>query len=104
MLPSLCQNTTSLQEGALLQYVLGLRQLLDEKLANSWIRREDPTSWPACSASLNPIDCFLRTNIKNKVYQTLCLNLRQLMERITSAIMSVTADMLDISRKTNRRC
>ena len=68
--------------------------------------------WPPRSSDLSPFDCFLCGYTKNTVYAEKIRNIEQLQERITSAIETVTRDMvekkwqetefrLDVSRATN---
>ena len=68
--------------------------------------------WPTRSPDLSRLDFFLWGYIKNIVYAEKIRNIQQLHDRITSAIETVTRDMikktwqeiefrLDVSRVTN---
>lgn len=94
MLPSLPPDAIFQQDGAPPHYSLEVRQLLDEKLPDSWIGRGGPTRWPPRSPDLTPLDFFLWGYVKDKVYVTPCPNLTQLKRRITTAIRSVSVEML----------
>ena len=67
--------------------------------------------WPPRSPDLSPLDFFLWGYIKNIVYAEKIKNIQHLQERITSAIETVTKDIiqktwqeiefrLDVSRAT----
>jgi len=76
------------------------------------IGRSGPITWPPRNLDLSPLDFFLWGYIKNTVYAEKIRNTQHLQERITSAIETVTRDMiqktwqeiefrLDVSRATN---
>jgi len=86
--------------------------VLNERFSDVWIGRGGPISWPPRSSDLSPLDFFLWGCIKNIVYAEKIRNIQHLQERITSAIETVTRDMiqktwqktefrLDVSRATN---
>lgn len=56
MLPNLSQDTIFQQDGAPPHYSREVRDLLDEKLPDSWIGRGGPTNWPPRSPDLTPLD------------------------------------------------
>jgi len=73
---------------------------------------DGPIPWPPQSPDLSPLDFFLWRYFKNIVYAEKIRNIQHLQERITSAIETVTRDMiqktwketefrLDVSRATN---
>lgn len=94
MLPSLPPGTLFQQDGAPPHYSREVRALLDEKLPDLWIGRAGSTNWPARSPDLTPLDFFLWGYVKDKVYSTRVPNVTQLKRRITSAIRSVHAEVL----------
>ncbi|KAJ4450456.1 hypothetical protein ANN_01881 [Periplaneta americana] len=53
-----------------------------------------PIAWPPRSPDLTPLDFFLWSYIKDKVYATPVRDLRDLRERIIEAIESIPEDML----------
>jgi len=86
--------------------------VLNERFPDSWIGRGGPIPWPPRSPDLSPLDCFLWGYIKNIVYDEKIRNIQHLQERITSAIETVTRDMIqktwqeiefrfDVCRATN---
>ena len=86
--------------------------VLNERFPDAWIGMGGPTSWPPRNPDLPPLDFFLWGYIKNIVCGEKIRNIQHLQERITSAIETVTRDMiqktrqeiefhLDISRATN---
>ena len=86
--------------------------VLNERFPDASIGRGGPIPWPPRSPDLTPLDFFLWRYIKNIVYAEKIRNIQHLQEKITSAIETVTRDMiqktwqkiefrLDISRATN---
>ena len=86
--------------------------VLNERFSDAWIGRGGPIPWPRRSPDLSPIDFFLWGYIKNILYAEKIRNIQHLQDRITSAIETVTRDMiqktwqeiefrLDVSRATN---
>jgi len=82
------------------------------RFPEAWIGRSGPIPWPPRSPDFSPLDFFLWGYIKNNVYADRIRNIQHLQERITSAIETVTRDMihetwqeiefrLDVSRATN---
>ena len=83
------------------------------RFPDGWIGRGGPIPWPPRSLDLSPLDFFfLWRYIKNTVCAEKISNIQHLQERITSAIETVTRDMiqktwqqiefrLDVSRATN---
>ena len=89
-----------------------MTDVLSERFPDAWIGRGGPIPWPPQSPDLSPLDFFLWGYITNIVYAEKINNIQHLQERITSAIETVTRDMiqktwqkiefhLDISRATN---
>jgi len=89
-----------------------MTDVLNERFPDAWIGRGGTIPWPLRSPDLSPLDFFLWEYIKNIVYAEKIRNIQHLQENITSAIETVTQDMiqktwleiefiLDISRATN---
>jgi len=101
-----------MQDGAPPHFSWFLTDVLNETYPGAWIGRGGPIPWPPRSPDLSPLDFFLCGYIKNIVYAEKIRNIQHLQDRITSAIETVTRDMiqktwqeiefsLDISRATN---
>jgi len=90
--------------------------VLNERFPDAWIGRGGPIPWPPrspdLSLSLSLLDFFLWGYIKNIVHAEKIRNIQHPQDRITSAIETVTRDMiqktwqetefrLDVSRATN---
>ena len=74
--------------------------VLNETFPGAWIGRGGPIPWPPRSPDLSPLDFFLWGYIKNIVCAEKIRNIQHLQERITSAIETVTRDMI---QKSGRR-
>ena len=73
----------------------GLRGgVLNERSFDAWIGRNGPIPWTPRSPDLSPLDFFLWGYIKNTVCAEKIRNIQHLQERITSAIETVTRDMI----------
>ena len=101
-----------MQDGAPPHFSCFVTDVLNKRFPDAWIGRGGPIPWPPRSPDLSPVDSFLWGYIKNIVYAEKIRNIQQLQERITSAIETVTQDMiqktwqeiefrLDVSRATN---
>ena len=101
-----------MQDGATSHFSCLVTDVLNERFHDAWIARGGPIPWPPRSPDLCPLDIFLWGYIKNIVYAEKIRNIHHLQERITSAIETVTRDMiqktwqeiefsLDVSRATN---
>ena len=101
-----------MQDGAPPHFSCFLTDVLNERSPDAWIGRGGPIPWPPRSPDLSPLDFSCRGYIKNIVYAEKIRNIQQLQERVTSAIETVTRDMiqktwqetefrLDVSRATN---
>ena len=101
-----------MQDGAPPHFSCFVTDVLNKRFPDAWIGRGGPIPWPPRSPDLSPVDSFLWGYIKNIVYAEKIRNIQQLQERITSAIETVTRDMiqktrqeiefrLDVSRATN---
>lgn len=79
-------------DGAPAHASLFVRDWLDAH-SDAWIGRGGPVDWPARSPDFNPLDFFLWSHVKNRVYQTLP-DMDDLRQRIQDAFDAVTPDML----------
>ena len=74
--------------------------LLNRVLQQRWIGRAEkgdnhPLPWPPRSPDLTPCDFFLWGFVKDSVYvPPLPMSLKELRDRITHALQTITADML----------
>ena len=100
-----------MQDGAPPHFSCFATDVLNERFPDAWIGRGGPIPWPHRSADLSPLDIFLWGYIKNIVFAEK-MNIQHLQDRITSAIETITRDMiqktwqeiefrLDVSRATN---
>jgi len=101
-----------MQDGAPPHFICFVTDVLNEIFPDAWIGRGGPIPWPPRSPDISPLDFFLWGYIKNIVYIEKIRNIQHLQDRITSAIETVTRDMiqktwqeiefrLDVSRATN---
>jgi len=101
-----------MQDGAPPNFSCFVTDVLNERFPDAWIDRGGPILWPPRSPDLSPLDFFLWGYIKNIVYAETVRNIQHLQDRITSAMETVTRDMiqkawqeiefsLDVSRATN---
>lgn len=94
MLTSLPPKTLCQRDGAFLHHICEVQALLVENLSYFCIEKGGPTNWLACSSNIIPLGFSLWEYVKNKVYSTRVRSVAQLKRRITSAICSVRADVL----------
>ena len=101
-----------MQDGAPPHFSCFVTDVLNERFPDAWIGRGGPVPWPPRSPDLSPLDFFLWRYIKNTVYAEKIRNIQHLQDRNTSAIETVTRDViqktwqeiefrLDVSRSTN---
>jgi len=101
-----------MQDGAAPHFSCFVTDVLNERFPDAWIGRGGPIPWPPRSPDLSPIYFFLCGYIKDIGYAEKIRNIQHLQDRITSAIETVTRDMiqktwkeiefrLDVSRATN---
>ena len=101
-----------MQVGAPLHFSCFVPHGLNKRFPDASVGRGGPIPWPPRSPDLSLLDFFLWGYIKNIVYAEKIRNIQHLQERITSAIETVTRDMiqktwqeiefcLDVSRATN---
>ena len=83
-----------MQDGTPPNFSCFVTDVLNERFPDAWIGRGGPIPWPPRSPDLSPLDFFLRGYIKNIVYAGKIRNIQHLQERITSAIETVTRDMI----------
>jgi hypothetical protein len=86
-------------DGAPIHFCRQVRQILDRRYPNSWIRQGEPVNWPARSPDLTPLDYFLWGHLKNYIYREPVNNLEELNDRIHEALTSVTPNMLRMARE-----
>ena len=58
-----------MQDGTPPHFSLSVREALNTKFPDSWIRRDSPIPWPAQTPDLTPLGFFFRGYIKNIVYR-----------------------------------
>jgi len=101
-----------MQDGAPPHFSCFVTDVLNERFPDAWIGKGGQIPWPPRSSDFSPLDFFLWGYIKNIVYAEKISNIQRLQDRITSAIETVTRDMiqktwqeieycLDVSRATN---
>ena len=81
-------------DGAPPHFSCFVTDVLNERFTDAWIGRGGPIRWPPRSPDHSPLDVFLWRYIKNIVYAEKIRNIQQLQERITSAVETVTRDMI----------
>jgi len=105
-------RVTFMQDGAPPHFSCFVTDVLNERFPDAGIGSGGPIPWPPRSPDLYLLDFFLWGYIKSIVYAEKIRNIQHLQERITSAIETVTRDMiqktwlkmefcLDVSRATN---
>lgn len=75
------------------------RNLLFEKISDSWIEQKDPENWPASSPDLAALHSFFCDVLNNDVVRTLCNISTQLESQKTSTLQNVTTGMLQKIRQ-----
>jgi hypothetical protein len=101
-----------MQDGTPPHFSLPVHGALNEKFPNAWFGRGGPIPWPLRSADLTLMGIILWGYVKNCVYGEKIRNLQHLWDRITTAIATVTPDIikrtwqeieyhLDVCRATN---
>jgi len=83
-----------MQDGAPPHFSCFVTDVLNERHPHAWIGRGGPIPWPPRNPDLSPLHFFLWGYIKNTVYAQKIRNIQHLQERITSAIETVTRDMI----------
>jgi len=68
--------------------------ILNERFPDAWIGMGGTIPWPPRSPDLSQLHFFLWGYIKNIVYAEKIRNIQHLQEKITSAIETVTRDMI----------
>jgi hypothetical protein len=74
---------------------LCVRDFLNEQFPDRWIGRDGPIPWPPLSPDITPLDFFLWCYVKDIVYRTKVRNIDDLRHRITEAIATVYAQILE---------
>ncbi|KAL5494233.1 hypothetical protein EMCRGX_G015522 [Ephydatia muelleri] len=75
-------------------YETRVRAWLDGKLEDRWMGRGGPMPWPALSPGLSPLDFWLWSYLKNKVYANAVTTLDELRQAITDEIQAIPATMV----------
>lgn len=90
------------QDGAPPHYHSAVREYLNEQFGSRWIGRGGPVAWPPRSPDLTPLDFFLWSEIKRRVYVSEPTSVEQLKQRILDAFDEVKSkrDIL-LSLKNN---
>ncbi|GBO17504.1 hypothetical protein AVEN_189164-1 [Araneus ventricosus] len=83
-----------MQDGATPHFSISVREALNERFPNSWIRRDGPIPWPARSPDLTPVDFFFWGYIRNIVCSENITDISDLKRRIIAAIETVTPQSL----------
>jgi len=83
-----------MQYGAPPHFSCFVTDVLNERFPVTWIGRNGPIPWPPRSPDLSPPDFCPVWYIKNMVYAENIRNIQHLQERITSAIETITRDMI----------
>ncbi|XP_024883365.1 uncharacterized protein LOC112462061 [Temnothorax curvispinosus] len=84
-----------------------VQQWLNEHYPKRWIGRESPISWPPKSQDLTPLDFYLWSTMKKKVYRTKVKSRDELMQRIINAAEEIKQNRQEILEMTNsilKRC
>lgn len=76
-------------DGAPPHYHREVRAYLDQEFGERWIGRGGPIAWPARSPDLTPLDFFLWSEIKRRVYHSEPRSERDLKRRIRKAFREV---------------
>ena len=88
-----------MQDGAPTPLSCFVTDVLNERFPDAWIGRGGPIPWPPRRPGLSPLDYFLWGYIKNIVYAEKIRNIQHLQERMSTAIETVTRDMIQKTRK-----
>ena len=84
-----------MQDGVPPHFSCFVTDVLYERFPDAWIGRGGPIPWPPRIPDLSPLDFFSCVGyIKNIVYAEKIRNIQHLQEMITSAIETVTRDMI----------
>lgn len=90
------------QDGAAPHFVRDVKIWLTATF-ESWIGKGGPTLWPARSSDYNPLDFFLWSYVKDKVYQTAPTDMGDLKEKIMNAFAAVPPNMLHALQRSVRK-
>ena len=90
-----------MQDGGPTHWSQRVRAWLNHNLSDRWIgrgcSRDHNFAWPTCSPDLTPMDFYLWTHIKSKVYVKNYQSLADLNTSITAAFREVTAENVSAS-------
>ena len=88
-----------MQDGAPPNFSCFVTDVLNERFPDAWIGRGGPVPWPPRSPDLSQLHFFLWGYIKNIVYAEKIRNIQHLHVRISSAIETVTRDIIQKTQK-----
>lgn len=94
-------------DGAPPHYGRIVREWLNTNYPQRWIGRSGPVAWPPRSPDLNPLDYYLWSTVKNKVYEITVRTREELVLRIQEACNEIRQDPDQILRaiqSLHRRC
>ena len=84
----------NLYDGASAHYETRDRAWLDGKLEDRWMGRVGPIPWPARSPDPSPLDFWLWSYLKNKVYANAVTTLDELRQAITDEMQAIPATLV----------
>ncbi|GBM96698.1 hypothetical protein AVEN_171874-1 [Araneus ventricosus] len=82
------------QDGAPPHYVNIVREFLDTTFPQRWIFRGVVMAWTPRSPDITPLDFYLWSYVKQRVYSERINGISHLKQRITDVVHSVTPDLL----------
>ena len=83
------------QDGAPPYWGLIVRDFLNETFPNRWIGRNGSAPWPPRSPDITPLDFFLWSYVKDRVYRTPVRDVETLQSRIIEVLATVNEEMLE---------
>jgi hypothetical protein len=75
-----------------------VRAMLDEQFPTRWIGRGGPIPWPPRSCDYTPLDFYLWSDVKQKVYAQRSQNVNELTQRIFAAFKEIDNDKDKLER------
>ena len=83
------------QDGPPPHWGLIVRDFLNETFPNRWIGRNGPTPWLPRSPDITPLDFFLWSYVKDRVYRTPVRDVETLQSQIIEVLATVNEEMLE---------
>eukprot|EP00731_Ephydatia_muelleri_P031429 Em0022g943a len=93
-LQAIMGEENNLYDGASAHYETRDRAWLDGKLEDRWMGRVGPIPWPARSPDPSPLDFWLWSYLKNKVYANAVTTLDELRQAITDEMQAIPATLV----------